>query len=272
LFIQLSLSVIVSLIYFSSNDIAIIVILSLFGYIFSSIDLIYITEFLIKHIKSTSINKNSVVVPVTTNNKQENQNINDNKGRAFVHSILKYFINHLIMIVLTLTCSIVPYLLIINSNYSINSIYQIQSILLYICIGLFLVCKILADLNSVYIFFGLIRNPFYPINCISSMNLIQSAKSINQKRMFFIIIKYLRLILIKIIAPLVMCAVVSLDCSINKTYQNNDQNYWRIICILRVFRWVIKNFLFYFFTSFNIQITIKCRFGNQRFYVYSKCL
>lgn len=234
------MSAVVSLIYFSSNDIAIIVILSLFGYILSSLDLIHFTEVLIKYIKTKSLNKNSMVVPITTNNKQDTENINNNnKNNNTSFSAIKHLIYHLVMIILTVVCAILPYILTVNSNYSTNSIFQIETILLYVCIGLFLVCKILADLNSVYIFFGLIRNPFYPINCISNMNLSSSAKSINEKRTFFIIIKYLRLILIKIIAPLVMCAVISLDCSINKTYQNKEQNYWRIICILRSFRWVI---------------------------------
>ena len=143
---------------------------------------------------------------------------------------------------MTVACAIIPFISINNaSNIDTLRIFQIETILLYICIGLFLICKILADLQGVYLFFGLIRNPFYPINCLSGSFLAKNHKSVNEKRFFFQIIKYLRLIIIKIISPLILCTVVTLDCSINKTYQNKNQTYWRIICILRAFRWVIKS-------------------------------
>ena len=35
-----------------------------------------------------------------------------------------------------------------------------------------------------------------------------------------------------------MCAIISIDCSINKLYNDKVLGYWRIICVLRAFRWV----------------------------------
>lgn len=227
------MSALVSLIYFSSSDIAIVVFLSAFGYILSSIDLIFLVEYLIKFFTI----KNSLIVPLKDEN-IKNNNDNKEKKRANLSIIIfKNIFYHIVMLLLVISSSIIPYMIITSSNLNLSSIIQIETTLLYICVGLFIICKILSDLNSVYIIFGLVRNPFYPISC-NSLELAKNAKSIHQKKLVFVFCKYLRLFLIKIIAPLVLCAVVSIDCSINKTYQNKQQKYWRIICILRAFRWV----------------------------------
>jgi len=125
-------------------------------------------------------------------------------------------------------------------NLDKTTAFNIEQILLYIGMGIFILCKLLADLQSVYIFFGLIRNPFYPKNCLSDS--IKSSKqkqlSINQNKIFFKLSKYLRLGLMRFVVPFLLCSVVSIDCYLNKIYGDSTQSYWRTLVVLRAFRWI----------------------------------
>ncbi len=232
-------SVLVSLIYFSSSDTAIIVFLAVFGYVLSSIDLIFLFESLIRWLKTRESNKSSLVAPLESTEPDHNSSKADRDEQIDSLFSPKRLVYHVIMLVLTVFCAIFPYSLVSNSsNYSINNVFQTQTVLLYVCIGIFVTSQMLASLQGVYILFGLVRNPFYPINCLSSSSTFKGKRSVNESRFFFTLIKYVRMGLLKLIGPLLLCAVVSLDCAINKTYQSSGLGYWRIICLLRAFRWV----------------------------------
>lgn len=109
----------------------------------------------------------------------------------------KDWLFHLTILILILIASIVTFLLLTNSN-DIDYSYKIEFTILHIGIGLFVVIKVLGDLQGVYLFFGFFRNPFYPTNCLNSSTEEKQAFSLNQNKLFFKIIKYIRIILIRI--------------------------------------------------------------------------
>lgn len=241
----MGLAIIVSLSHFIPNDIAIVAILSGFGYILSSIDPFFIIESLRKK-------RNKRKVSLETNSSSSHDKISQSSldyekiSSGSTETIINDFpfsvvewIYHIIMLILSIAVPVIIYSIFSASFGNQKRINQldIEIILLYICIGLFVLSKILADLQRVYIFFGLIRNPFYPKNCISSTISNKKQLSINQNRKFFAFIKYLRLFILRFVGPLVLSAVISIDCYINGVY-NHSFGYWRTIIILRAFRWV----------------------------------
>ena len=229
LFIQLLLIVIVSLAHFIPNNLAILIIFVFFGYLLSSFDLILLIENVFKKLSYNSI------YPADISNSETNKN--KNLGLDW-----KDWLFHFIFISLVLITSIVSFLL-SEQNASSYSL-QIETTLLYIGIGIFIIVKILGDLQSVYIFFGIFRNPLFPKNCLNSSVTISQSVSINQHKLFFKIIKYIRIILIRIVTPILLSVVISIDCAINKIYNDVNFGYLRTICVLRAFRWV--NLLFFF--------------------------
>ena len=245
---QLTLAVIVSLAHFIPSDLAIVIIFSVFGYILSSIDIIYIFELFITSITNRTSRSISPVTESGTKSNISYSNMNPNQSnqhdREFPFKLTDW-LYHILILILGVVISAIIFALFTNNSVNTNTAFQLETYILYACMGLFILSKIFADLQGVYVLFGLFRNPFYPKNCLSS-NLTKKANekiqlTINQKRMFFSIIKNLRMIIIRIAAPLLMCAVVSLDCYINKVY-NTAQSYWRTLVVLRAFRWVKYNF------------------------------
>lgn len=196
--------------------------------------------FLIEWIKSKSLS--SKVAPIDKNAPKSTKN------KKEYPLDWKEWVYHLILFLLNTTVAVVIFT-VFNANFtSTTTPLEIEQILLYICVGIFVLCKVFGDLQAVYIFFGLIRNPFYPKNSLS-INLMTSKKSndspvsINQNKIFFKLLKYVRLFLIRFVAPLLLCAVISIDCHMNKIYGDKTFSYWRTLCVLRAYRWVFKLFL-----------------------------
>ncbi|CAF0745830.1 unnamed protein product [Brachionus calyciflorus] len=230
LLFQLFISVIVSMTHFIPNDIAIVVIFSAFGYILSSIDLLFLNEWLICEIK---IKKSKIAPVIETKN-----SIGEQKIKRKYPFNWKDCLYHLIMLILTITISVVIFTVFNAEFFSYEDPFLVETIMLYISIGIFIICKIFGDLQSVFLFFGLIRNPFYPKNSLSLNLSTKNPRTINQNKIFFRILKYIRLILLKIISPLVLCAVISIDCHLNKIYNDKIFGYWRTLVVLRAYRWI----------------------------------
>ena len=278
---QLTLAVIVSLAHFIPSDLAIVIIFTVFGYILSSIDIIYICELFITWI----CNRNSrSVAPTSKLDTKSNipySNMNQNKSKQHTSEFpfnLIDWLYHIIMLILVVAFSTIIFALFSSNNVDKDTAFRIETYILYLCMGLFILSKIFADLQGVYVFFGLFRNPLYPKNCLS-LNITKKANeksqlTINQKILFFRIIKNIRLLILRIATPLCLCVVISLDCYINKVY-NTAQSYLRTIVVLRAFRWVKYNFYCSYksllcFNFIFIFIFILNRFGNQVICVYSK--
>ena len=179
---------VVSLAHFIPNDLAILIIFSLFGYVLSSVDLLFLFEKFFTKIA------NNTIYPAETKTLGDQTSKSQQK---ISHLNWKDWLFHLFMILFVLASSIIPFELLYNTT-DYTYIYRIQIIILHICIGLFVAIKVLGDLQGVYLFFGIFRNPFYPTNCINSSVKKNQTVSINQNRLFFKIIKYLRIILIRI--------------------------------------------------------------------------
>ena len=265
LIIQLLMSVILSMVHFVPSDLAILILLAIFGYFFSSFDLIYLIECLIARMKSKRKVSATKGDDTLTSNQGSQQNlINDVSSTSLSSTTTKsvdgarasdklsfkwfdwsfgYF-----MFLMALVASILPFCLTYYLETTSDSKFQAQQILLYIGLGLFVLSKMLGDIQSVYVFFGLIRNPLYPKSALSGANekkrKKKSAHSIKDDRILFKVCRYGRVFIIKVLSPLVLCAIVSLDCSANKIYNDKSLSYWRIICVLRAFRWVIFLFLY----------------------------
>ena len=99
------------------------------------------------------------------------------------------------MIILTISCSMGVFNLIQTLSSSI--IFEIEIALLYTCMGLFIIINICSRLQSVYLFFGLIRNPLYPKNCINEIVDHDYELTINNRKKIFKILKYIRVCLLK---------------------------------------------------------------------------
>lgn len=186
LLIQLGLACVVSLAHFIPNDLAILIIFAIFGYILSSIDLIFLTEQLIK-----SLISRKKIYP-----KDPSLEESESKSADQI-SIWKDLLYHFIMICLILLVSILSFQLLTNIR-DLDYAYSVEYIILHVCIGFFVLAKVLGDLQSVYIFFGMFRNPFYPTNCLNSPTDKYQIVSINQDKIFFKITKYLRVIILRI--------------------------------------------------------------------------
>ncbi len=182
-------AVIVSLAHFIPNDLTILIIFALFGYVLSSVDLIFLIEkFLEKVTNNTVYPAEAKILADKKINNQSNVSHLSWKDWAF----------HFVIIALILVSSIVPFVSLQSNKSGYSYFYKIEMIILNICIGLFVLIKVLSDLQGVYLFFGLFRNPFYPTNCMNSSVTKNQIVSINQNRIFFKLIKYLRIIFIRV--------------------------------------------------------------------------
>lgn len=228
--IQLTLAVLVSMSHFIPSSIVMVVIFTFFGYILSSIDFLFIFELILVKIQT----KNSKITP-SDQLKDKKKNI----PKKFPLN-WKDWLYHSLIVLLALAVSVVTFILFDLNFTSSDTPFLIETILLYISLGILIVIKITGDFQSVFIFFGLIRNPFYPKYALSQSisKKIPSPKTINEGKIFFLILKYTRILLIKIIAPLILTTVVSIDCSINKIYGDKELSYWRTLTVWRAYRWV----------------------------------
>ena len=261
------------------SDIAIVAILSAFGYILSSIDFLVLIEWLYylkKTSKSASVSPQKVFKYKTEQDPQTNSDTSstskvnlepkESKKRKSCQCPMTWqdCMFHSIMVMATVVISVVIIVVfnLVFSNSLTSTPFLIETILLYICIFIFIICKFCGDFQSVYLFYGLIRNPFFPKESISTTVPIQTTKksknnksvkkelfkaekkkkpvySINHHKPFFRLVKYIRIILIRFCAPLLLCAVISIDCHLNKVYNDKILGFFRILIVLRAYRWVI---------------------------------
>jgi hypothetical protein len=190
------------MVYFIPNDIVNVALLSIFGYILSSIDLPRLF-FTIKNKMNNKRNK----VETTSNDdefarlsspSQQSTNKTNFKEKNVLEKnddLIKEIIYHLVMIALTISCSMIFLNLITTLSSSI--IFQIEIALLYTCIGLFIIINICSRLQAVYLFFGLIRNPLYPKYCMNEIVDNDYDLTINNRKKIFKIFKYIRICLLK---------------------------------------------------------------------------
>lgn len=227
---QVFLAVFVSMAHFIPNNIAIVVLFTLFGYILSSIDILFIFEWIVVKIQI----KKSKVAPI--------DEIKEKSKKSVTTFPLNWkdWLYHFFILLFTMTISVVIFTVFDANFKSYETPFLIETILLYISIGVFLIVKISGDLQGVFLFFGLVRNPLYPKYALSRSLPKQnsSTKSINSDNKFLIVLKYIRLVLIKIISPLILTAVIAIDCSINKIYGDDELGYWRTLTVWRAYRWV----------------------------------
>lgn len=202
LIIQILLAVVLSMVYFIPNDIAIVALLSIFGYLLSSIDILHVFKLIKKRFKLNKIQTVSSedsdyvrILSVTS------VKIDENKAKKPYSNLsiecIKEIIYNIIMPIATITCSMLIFNIFTSSSLSITSAFQVEISLLYTCMGLFVLLKICSDLQQVYIIFGLVRNPFYPKNCLNDNLDSKSHLTINHNRMFFRILKYTRIVILK---------------------------------------------------------------------------
>jgi hypothetical protein len=180
--------------YFIPSDLAMIIILASFGYILASIDLLYVISCSIKLNKFKSVSPSVVSLDQSNKFQKTNQISYMNK---FPFNFKDWFY-HLVLYSLTIFIVIIVYLVFTANNFTINFAFQIETYFLYAGIGLFFIVKIFSDLQGVYFFFGLFRNPFYAEQCLSCSLKKEQKFSINSNKLFFKFLKYIRLILIRI--------------------------------------------------------------------------
>ena len=201
LIFQIFLSVILSMVYFIPNNIIIIALLSLFGYILSSIDFIHLF-FKIKEILNRKRNRVETISndefarissPTSAITHQLEKDGNDDSVISIDTKALVY---HILMIILTIACSMSIYNL-FDSNYlTINVTFQIEIALLYACICLFVIITICSKLQNIYLF-GLFRNPLYPKYSLNETINADYEFTINYRKKGFQVLKYIRIILLK---------------------------------------------------------------------------
>ncbi len=268
LIVQLTTAVILSVIAnYIPSDIAIVALLASFGYILSSIDFLFIVEWLHhlrvssrvgpakksksnKESNASSINDDpsSSTSPVVNQNSEQSGQTARN-SREFPLN-WKDWLFHLVMFVLNFAVALVIICVFNQVFTTTQTPFLIETILLYVCLATFVLCKICGDFQSVYWFFGLVRNPFYPKEAISAevrskkpkRNTSDKQHSVNGNRVLFKLLRYLRIILLRICAPLILCAVIAIDCHLNKVYNDKLLGFWRILIVLRAFRWVSLKF------------------------------
>ena len=183
------------MVHFIPNDLAIVIIFSCSGYLLASIDFIYLIEYLINWMKEKRVK----VTPITTPTPSLDDNKYSEKNNAEFPMNIKDWLFHLIMFILTISVVIGVFVGFQNANIDKKLALQIENNLLYAGIGIFITVKVFGDLQGVYLVFGFIRNPLYPKKCLSSSTTGKDNNlSINQNKIFFKIIKYIRLFLIRI--------------------------------------------------------------------------
>jgi hypothetical protein len=266
LLVQLTTAVIISVIVnYIPNDIACVALLATFGYILSSFDVLYIIEWL-HHLRTTS--KTATVVPAKKNSSSGDTNeklVKDSQPEKKKKSqefplVWQDWLFHIIMLPATICVSLL-FIILFPKLFTASSQvpFQVETVLLYIACGIFILCKACGDFGSVYWFFGLIRNPFYPKEAISTTATSVKPKkkkkksgdsstsqqpkktdvyTVNKSRFLFRSARFIHTVLLRICAPLLLCAVISIDCSINKVYNDSQLGFWRVLIVLRAFRWV----------------------------------
>lgn len=147
------------------------------------------------------------------------------------------WLHHLILIFLVLVTSLVVFGLFDLFLTSKEQAFQIMNILLHVCIAFYLTCKLIGDLQNVYLFFGMFRNPLYPRECLTR-TFEGSIRSVSQSQTILQHLRVVRLVILRLIAPLLMIAVVSIDCFLNRIHKDQGFNYWRVILVFRAYRWV----------------------------------
>lgn len=199
LIVNVVISFIVSLSYFIPNDIAIVCILSAFGYLLSAVDIFHIIDSLRERKKNRTVgfddklsDDHVISVKSITLHEVSQQK---NSPKTPIPRLAKLILYHFFMLCATCACSMIIYNIFQLYSISSETCFQVQSILLYICMGVFVMCKVFGDVQSAYIFFGLIRNPFYPTNVLSKIG--KESVTVNNDRLAFKIIKVYRLVLIK---------------------------------------------------------------------------
>ena len=223
---QLTLAVVVSMAHFIPSSIAMVVIFTLFGYILSSIDILFIFELILVKIQT----KKSKITPNDQFKKKKK-----NVPKKFPIN-WKDWMYHFLILFLVITVSVVTFVMFDLNFTSSDTPFLVETVLLYISLGFLIIVKITGDLQSAFIFFGLVRNPFYPKYALSKQKF--AAKTVNEGKFFFLILKYTRLLFIKILAPIILTTVISIDCSINKIYGDKKLSYWRTLTVWRAYRWV----------------------------------
>lgn len=218
LVIQIIGAALLSLVFFIPNNLAIILLLANFGYIFASLDGGFLLKKCIRVLKPKQVNS-KCHVPIES---QYNW-----KDWTF----------HFVMIILVNLITVLTYILLKSSSANQAALFTLETSFLYAGLGLFVAIKLLGDVQRVYIIFGLIRNPFYPKNSLSASSSSSTMKSVNEKRVAFTVVKYIRLVLLRIVAPCLLCAFVATDCVLYEL-NFNAFDYLQIICILRAFRWI----------------------------------
>ncbi len=211
--IQIAGSGLASLVFFVDNNLAILLILANVGYMFSCLDGRYLVGKWIRAFKSKP---------------QSGSGLNE------CHYSWRDWVFHLVMVISVNASVLLTYLLLKSSS---KSPFTLGMELLYTGIALFVAVKLLGDVQRVYVFFGLFRNPFYPKCSLSCGGSNVDVKSVNEKRVAFQIIKFIRLALLRIVSPVLLCAFITADCFL---YEANfvTFDYLQIICILRAYRWV----------------------------------
>ncbi len=235
LFMQLFGSLLLSTVYFLPSDLITAIILAAFGYIFASVDLLYICGAFLRFLKQKTSSRS--VTPSDENASNSNSNKISINEPLYKSTDWLY---HFIMLVLVIGCVVAVFLLLDSTKCPRSTSFVIQISLLYSGIGVFVLIKLLSDLQRVYCFFGLVRNPFYPKECLSSSLHAskKQIKSINENKLHFKMAKYARVTLLRIVAPLLLCTIVSIDCQANGLFNDRLIGYWRTVCVLRAFRWV----------------------------------
>ena len=199
LLFQILLSATLSMVYFIPNDTLTVALLSVFGYLLSSVDLTRIVLL----VKEKIVNKRNKIETISSDqfarisslnwplNETNKKEVDLERNNVFI----KELIYHVLMIISTITCSMLIFNLFQNLEKTIR--LQIQIALLYTCIGLLIIISIFSRLQNVYLFFGLIRNPLYPKSCLNEIVDTDYDLTINRRKLIFQILKFIRISLLK---------------------------------------------------------------------------
>lgn len=226
LIVQLTLATLLSLVYFIPNDIAQIALLAGFGYLFSSIEFVE----LFNTLRRLSLNR-------THPTDKEPENLNKNK----INTCCRYFkqvIYHLVVFLATIGVSMLVYNLFTFYNITKTDAFQVEQIILYISLGILILSKLFGDLQSIYLLFGYIKNPFYKINDSPITHDKAKYRTVNESQLIFVLLKILKILLLKFLAPLFLLVSITIDCYINKVYNDTTYGYMRTIFVLRAYRWI----------------------------------
>ena len=198
LIVQLIGAAVLSLVYFIPSDLAVILLLSGGGYLFSSIDFIYLFGCLWRLRAATR----SVLMPVSNSrvllSEKPSNRLAENLNRNEFPFSWKDWLYHTFMLCSTILSVLIVYLTFQTYKVNERDAFYVQTCLLYCGLGLVLIVKVCSDLQRVYVCFGLFRNPFYPHQCLSSSLKKEQKHSLNENKLFFKLLKFTRLVLIRI--------------------------------------------------------------------------